>query len=130
MNLAEINAFSKSTLVEILGIQFDELTEGHVKGQMPVNQNTCQPMGKLHGGASAAFAETLASVGSLCSMPEGTRVSGVELSISHLHGVSTGNTVQGSATCVKKGSRLHIWQIEIAHEEQIVAVARCTVMVG
>src|SRR5262245_8288669 len=45
-----------------LGIEFVELTRARVVATMPVNEHTRQPFGILHGGASVALAETVASV--------------------------------------------------------------------
>lgn len=64
MSLAELNAMSVGNMGENLGIEFTELGDGFICGKMPVDHRTKQPMGLLHGGASAALAETLGSVGS------------------------------------------------------------------
>ena len=54
---------TKGTMVEHLGIKVTELGEDYVVGTMPVDNRTKQPFGILHGGASVALAETLASYG-------------------------------------------------------------------
>ena len=54
---------TKGTMVEHLGIKVIELGEDYVVGTMPVDNRTKQPFGILHGGASVALAETLASYG-------------------------------------------------------------------
>ena len=54
---------TKGTMVEHLGIKVTELGEDYVVGTMPVDSRTKQPFGILHGGASVALAETLASYG-------------------------------------------------------------------
>jgi 1,4-dihydroxy-2-naphthoyl-CoA hydrolase len=64
MDLKEINAMNKNTLMENLGIEYTELSKGRVVARMPVDMRTKQPMGILHGGASLALAETVAGVGS------------------------------------------------------------------
>jgi 1,4-dihydroxy-2-naphthoyl-CoA hydrolase len=58
------NARSLSTLVSRLGIEFVEAGDDYVSARMPVDERTRQPAGVLHGGASIALAETLASWGS------------------------------------------------------------------
>ena len=48
-----------------LGIEILELTPKRVVATMPVDQRTRQPFGILHGGASVALAETVASFGAV-----------------------------------------------------------------
>ena len=53
-----------------LGMELVELGDDYLVGRMPVDPRTRQPAGVLHGGASVAFAETLAIVGRLvCGRP-------------------------------------------------------------
>ncbi len=63
-SLGEVNALNKNTLMETLGIEFIELGLGYLKFRMPVDSRPHQPMGILHGGASAALIETVGSFGS------------------------------------------------------------------
>ena len=55
VELNDINSFSKGTLVAQLGMECIELGEDYIKVRMPVDDRTKQPMGLLHGGASAAL---------------------------------------------------------------------------
>ena len=50
-------------MVSTLGIEITDLGDEYISGKMPVDERTKQPFGLLHGGASAAFAETLGSIG-------------------------------------------------------------------
>ena len=58
--LSLINSMNKNTLMEKLGIECIELGEDYVISKMPVDHRTHQPMGLLHGGASAALIESIA----------------------------------------------------------------------
>ncbi|MFM7627580.1 MAG: hotdog fold thioesterase, partial [Gammaproteobacteria bacterium] len=79
------NATSARTMVEGLGIVFTELGPDFIRGTMPVDARSVQPMGILHGGASVAFAETLASVGANCTVDRRTQaVVGQEINANHL----------------------------------------------
>ena len=49
-------------LASHLGIEFTEWGDDFLRGTMPVEPRTRQPMGYLHGGASLVLAETLGSV--------------------------------------------------------------------
>ena len=49
-------------LADVIGITLVELTPTRVVATMPVDERTRQPFGILHGGASVALAETVASL--------------------------------------------------------------------
>ena len=130
MTLAEMNALSVGNMGEHLGIEFTESGNDYLCGKMPVDYRTKQPMGLLHGGASAAFAETLGSVASLMLVnPETHSVVGVEINANHLRKVTNGY-VYGKALLVSRSKRLHVWDIRITNDEnELVCISRLTVMV-
>ncbi len=126
----ELNTINKGSLMEQLGIEYLELKEGFVRGRMPVDNRTKQPMGILHGGASLAFAETLASLGSLAIVnSDKFEIRGSSLTANHV-GAATEGWVMGEATLIHKGKITHVWDIEIKDDSgNKVSVARMTVMV-
>jgi 1,4-dihydroxy-2-naphthoyl-CoA hydrolase len=130
MTLVELNALSVGNMGEHLGIELTETGDDYLCGRMPVDHRTKQPMGLLHGGASAAFAETLGSVGSVMLVnPETHSIVGVEINANHLRKVTEGY-VYGRATLVLRSRKLHVWDIRITNEEnELVCLSRLTVMV-
>lgn len=115
--------------MESLGIELISEDEGMIVGKMPIDARTIQPMGILHGGATAALAETLGSYGSKVIAEKSDCFSvGVELHIHHLKSVSTGFVV-GTARLLKEGKTLHLWNIDITDTDgNMVATARLSVM--
>ena len=111
-------------------MKLTKLEKGYVEGTMPVDHRTHQPYGLLHGGASAALAETLGSVGSHFLVHENGRAAvGVEINTNHLKGIKSG-TVTGKAKIIHQGGKLHVWNIDIVDEQdRLIAVARLTVMI-
>ncbi|MGZ3882059.1 MAG: hotdog fold thioesterase, partial [Flavisolibacter sp.] len=61
-SLEDLKGRGLGTMVEHLGITITEIGDDYLKGTMPVDHRTVQPMGILHGGASVALAETLGSL--------------------------------------------------------------------
>lgn len=111
-----INNFSQNTMVEHLGIIITEVSDKHISGKMPVDHRTHQPMGLLHGGASAAFAETLASYGAnMLVMPLNKTAVGQNLHINHIKSVRTG-WVFGKAELIHRGVTSQVWEIKIFNE--------------
>ena len=115
--LAAINARSVGNLVGHLGIRFTALSDNELEAVMPVDERTCQPFGLLHGGASAALAETLGSMaGYLCTEGEETLVA-LEINASHLRAVRAGE-VRGRCRPLQLGRTHQVWQIEIFDSQQ------------
>lgn len=113
-----------------LGIEVVELRPDRVVATMPVDRRTHQPFGILHGGASVALAETVASVGAWINVDrERFRAVGLEINANHLRGKADG-TVTATGTPVHRGSTTQVWSVEIRDEEgRMVCVARCTMAI-
>ncbi len=125
-----INKMQKGTLAEHLGMVFTLAEKGYLEATMPVDHRTIQPMKLLHGGASAALAETMGSLGSYMLIDKDTQgVVGLELNINHLRAVKEGH-VHAKAKAVHQGRRTHVWQIEIVDDnDKLVSTSRLTIMV-
>ena len=125
-----VNAFSKNTMLEHLGIQIVELGDDFICATMPVDNRTHQPMGLLHGGASAVLIESLGSLGSSLIIDLQTEgLVGIEVNANHIRSVKNG-IVTGKAKIVHCGRKTHVWQVDILDEDQkLVCTGRLTVMV-
>ena len=126
-----INSKSNNTLVTTLGIECIEIGENFIVLKMPVDRRTHQPMGILHGGASAALIETVGSMGStlLIDLEKEVPV-GLEINCNHVRSVKSG-FVLATGTLVHCGRRTHVWQVNI-HEEgtkRLICTGRLTVMI-
>ena len=130
-DLAKLNASSTNTLMETLGIEYTQVGDDYICGTMPVDARTHQPMGIMHGGASAALIETLGSIGSHLLIESETEFSsGLDLNINHIRAVRSG-IVFGKAQIVHKGKTTHVWQVDIKNQEKkLVSTGRLTVFVG
>lgn len=130
MTLEDMNRSSRNTLVEHLGIRYTEIGPDYLIGTMPVDERTRQPYGLLHGGASAAFAETLGSMASLSLINIETQtIVGIELNATHVKKATHG-LVTGKASLISRSRKLHVWEIRITNEEGgLVCISRLTVMV-
>lgn len=118
------------TLSTTLGIELVTVGPDLVVATMAVTPGHLQPQGILHGGASVALAETVASVGANAALAEpGQRVVGLEINANHLRAVR-GGTVTATATPVHKGRSTQLWAVEIRDDAgRLVCVSRCTLAV-
>jgi uncharacterized protein (TIGR00369 family) len=128
--LDQVAIFQKNTMTDHLGIEITDLDKCSIAGKMPVNDRTKQPYGLLHGGASAAFAETLGSIGAGMQIDYHKKsVVGIELNASHLQTISNG-WVYGKAEAVRVGGKIQVWNIDIYDEKNtLICKSRLTLAV-
>ncbi|MFG2692381.1 PaaI family thioesterase [Kitasatospora sp. NPDC051984] len=98
-------------LAERMGIRILEATPDRVVGTMPVDGNQ-QPYGLLHGGASAALAESLGSIGAALHAGPNRYAVGVDLNATH-HRPATDGHVTGIATAVFRGRTAATYEVAI-----------------
>lgn len=128
--LESITHRGKNTLSDFLEMEFIEVGDQFIKARMPVIDKTKQPMGLLHGGATAALAETLGSICAIhCVDIKTESIVGLELNINHIRALKEG-FVYSTSTPIHIGKSTQVWNIENTDEKgQIVSIARLTIMV-
>ena len=120
---------TQRTLIGQLGIEFLEAGDDWLKGRMPVDERTHQPFGVLHGGASVALAETLASWAGTCAVGAADICVGMEINANHVRPVSEG-WVYGVARPEALGRTTQVWSIRITDEkDRLVCISRMTLAV-
>lgn len=124
------NTFAPNTMVEHLCIRFHVDEQGRLCAAMPVDARVHQPAGLLHGGATAALAESLGSMGSwLLVDREKHAVVGVEINANHLKGVRSGS-VTATGELLHQGRTMHVWDIKLRDTEgRLCAVCRLTTLI-
>lgn len=131
VSIDAINSFKKNTMMELLDINCVELGKDYIVATMPVNSKTHQPMGLLHGGASAALIESIGSMGSslLIDMEKEAPV-GLEINANHI-GTMTAGLVRAVGKIVHAGKRTHVWQVDLTNNEtgDLICTGRLTVMI-
>ncbi|MGC5171786.1 hotdog fold thioesterase [Micromonospora sp. DT81.3] len=130
VGIIDLAAMARGTLIENLGIEIVEVRDDALVGRMPVDHRTVQPAGVLHGGASIALAETLASwAGYLAVDRERFHVVGQEINANHIRPVFSG-WVTATATPAALGRRSQVWEIRIVDEAgKLACISRCTLAV-
>lgn len=118
-----------NTMSDFLGIEFLEVGEDFLTARMPVNANTRQPLGIMHGGASCVLAETVGSVAANFCVEEGHYCVGLDINTNHIRSVREGFVI-GKATPYHIGKSTQVWAIEIRDEAgRLVSVNRLTMAV-
>lgn len=118
-----------TTTVAHLGIEFTEMGDDFLRGRVPVDSRTKQPVGILHGGVSVLLAETLGSNGAALAVEKGYRAVGLDINANHIRSVSEG-WVHGIAKPVHMGRTTHVWQIDLTNDAgQLTCVSRITMAI-
>jgi len=116
-NPALIDAMSKGTIDEHLGIKITQVGDDYLSGTMPADKRTFQPYGIVHGGANVVLAETLGSIAGAHVIDTNSLLClGQEVSATHLRPVSSG-MVTGTARPIHLGKRSHVWEIRLENDQ-------------
>ena len=123
--LAKANAASKNTLMETLQIEMVDYGDDFLVARMPVTPKVHQPDGVLHGGATAALAESVGSFASHIFIDTDTYfVRGIEITANHLKSVKEG-FVFAKATFIHKGRTTQLLDIRVTDEaDNLIAVCK------
>ena len=114
---ALIDAMSKGTIDEHLGIKITQVGDDYLSGTMPADKRTFQPYGIVHGGANVVLAETLGSIAGAHVIDTNSLLClGQEVSATHLRPVSSG-MVTGIARPIHLGKRSHVWEIRLENDQ-------------
>jgi len=127
----KILSLKDKTMGDAMGIMYEKISKDELIATMPVNENTIQPMGILHGGASVALAETLSSVGAWLNADEEKQIAvGLEINANHIRPVPMGQTVTGIAKPLHRGAQTQVWETRIMNQaDKLVCISRCTIAI-
>jgi 1,4-dihydroxy-2-naphthoyl-CoA hydrolase len=114
----------RSELMELLDIQFDEITAARVSGSVAADERHHQPWGIVHGGLYTTVIETFATTGAFETVKDrGQRPVGVSNATDFLRPHRTG-PLRVLAVPVQQGRTQQLWQVEIRRPEDEKLVAR------
>jgi len=121
------NAICKNTLMETLSIEFVDVGTDFLTARMPVNSKVYQPDGVLHGGATAALAETVGSSAvQVLNQNPNLIVRGIEITANHVKSVREG-FVYARAQCIHPGRTIQLWEIKVTDEDQnLISLCKLT----
>jgi len=123
--LEQANIACKNTLMETLNIEVVDYGDDFLVAKMPVNSRVYQPDGVLHGGATAALAESVGSFASHIFIDtEKFFVRGIEITANHLKSVTEG-FVYAKATFIHKGRTTQLLDIRVTDDaDNLISVCK------
>jgi uncharacterized protein (TIGR00369 family) len=128
--LRKMNSMLADTLMETLDINFTEIGSDFLTATMPVNSRVHQPMGLLHGGATVALAETVASSAAHLFVGDPSKeVRGIEITANHLKSKRDG-LVTATARPIHKGRTTQLWEVRVTDEEgNLISLCKMTCII-
>ena len=121
------NSVCKDNLMETLHIEFIDAGEDFITARMPVNKRVHQPDGVLHGGATAALAETVGSFAAHIFLDtDNYFVRGIDISAQHIKSVKEG-FVYAKAICIHSGRTTQVFDIKVTNDnKELVSLCKLT----
>jgi uncharacterized protein (TIGR00369 family) len=111
------NALIKGNLMETLEMEFIDVGDGFLSARMPVTPKVYQLDGVLHGGATVALAETVASAAvSVLNRDANISTVGIEISANHVRSVSSGY-VTATARPLHMGKTIQLFEISVVDDD-------------
>jgi 1,4-dihydroxy-2-naphthoyl-CoA hydrolase len=126
----DIEAFKelgRGRLPGLIGIEVDEIEEGHVRMHLPLREELLAPNGYLHAGTVVALADSACGYGCIASLPDGASgFTTIELKTNYL-----GTALSGTLTCesqrIHGGRTTQVWDAAVKDESgKTLALFRCT----
>ena len=122
--LAQANKASKNTLMETLEIEMVDFGPDFLVARMPVTSKVHQPDGVLHGGATAALAESVGSFASVIFTDSNLMVRGIEITANHVKSIREG-FVFAKATFLHKGRTTQLLDIRVTdQDENLISICK------
>jgi 1,4-dihydroxy-2-naphthoyl-CoA hydrolase len=120
----------EQTLDGTLGLEVVEVTDDLIRGRLPVEDRIRQPYGIVHGGAMAAIAESLTSLGTARGvLADGKIAMGQEINASFMRPISGGH-VNALARVRRRGRTAWNWEVEVTDDDgRLCALLRATIAV-
>jgi 1,4-dihydroxy-2-naphthoyl-CoA hydrolase len=128
--LEHLNAIHRETLSGFLDMEFVAVSAEQLIMRMPVTDKVKQPFGIVHGGATVALCETVASIGTYLGIDRDRFYTvGLEINCNHIRQTRTGH-LTATARPVHRGRATWVWEIHVRNDDgQLAAISRCTMAV-
>lgn len=129
--VADSNERNAGLLPGHLGIGVLEMSRGHCRMEMPIQDCHKAPNGYLHAGSIISLADSCAGHGLMADLPEGAKgFTTIESKTNHL-GTAMAGTLECVASAEHMGRSTQVWSCTVTHREsgRTLALFRCTQMV-
>ncbi|MEZ5740759.1 MAG: PaaI family thioesterase [Burkholderiaceae bacterium] len=123
LDISRLHTLFEPLFPGLIGIRLLEAKEDRVRATLKVRKNLCTGRDTLHWGVMVGMAQTMGTVGSVLSLPEGSRTR-TESSHTDFHADAPLDTeVTAECVALEKTEARMVWQTTIHNaDEQVCAV--------
>jgi 1,4-dihydroxy-2-naphthoyl-CoA hydrolase len=122
----------QGTLPGELGIEWQDVSNGHASGRFVVARRHMAPNGFLHAASVVALVDSACGYACVASLPEGASgFTTIEIKTNYLGTAKEGDTVTCEARLLHGGRMTQVWDAEAVNATtgKVMAVFRCTQMI-
>ena len=123
----QLKEAGRGTFPGLLGIEFLEGSQGHVRGRLTLRPDHMAPNRYLHAGVVVGLADSLCGYGTMLSLPDGaTGFTTIEIKTNFLRTTLEG-VIEGESRLLHGGRTTQIWDATVADDQgRPMALFRCT----
>ena len=115
---------------QLIGVEITEASPTRVRARLKVRSELCRSGHMMHGGATMAFADMVASIGAFQNLPEGAATTTIESKTNFISAAKEGSVIEAESVPLHAGRRSSVWQTSIRREDgKLIAVVMQTQMV-
>ncbi|MBI1237813.1 MAG: hotdog fold thioesterase [Alphaproteobacteria bacterium] len=119
----------KDMLPGLLGLSFEKVGEGHLRGRFTAAKHHLAPNGYLHAASVIALADTACGYATMVFRPDGAeRFTTIELKSNFLGTARVGDEVITDAMLLHGGRTTQVWDAVVSVAGKTIALFRCTQM--
>jgi uncharacterized protein (TIGR00369 family) len=123
-----LNTPGHNKFAGLMGIHFNEITEGRAEAQIDIRPDHLHPGMMVHGGVAYSLADTCMAMAVLSTCEKGQNASTMECKMSYLSPCVEG-TMKGEGWLVKRGRQVVFAEARISVGEKVIATATATFMI-
>ena len=114
----------------LLGIDGISFAEGEVTFRCAPDDSVYNPIGIVHGGLVCTLLDSVCGCAVHTTLPAGVGYTSIELKVSYLRPIRTGDVLTAKGWVVKPGSRISFAEGEVRNQEdKVVATASSSLLI-
>lgn len=126
ISIDALEAATRGTLSDLLGIRLVEAAPERVTATLVVRPDLCTTGSAVHGGTLMAFADNLGAIATVLNLPAGAGTTTIESKTCFLAGAKAGETLAAECLPLHRGRRTMVWRTTIRSESTGKIVADVT----
>ena len=126
ISIDALEAATRGTLSDLLGIRLVDATPDRVAATLHVRPDLCTTGSAVHGGTLMAFADNLGAIATMLNLPTAAGTTTIESKTCFLASAQEGETLIAECLPLHRGRRTMVWRTTIRSESTGKVIADVT----